>query len=305
MRFAQSFMTELYRHIGPDIDVPAGDIGVGGREIGYLYGQYRRLTGTFENGVLTGKGLSYGGSLVRTEATGYGLLYMVDTMLKANDHSIEDKRIVISGSGNVATYACEKAQELGAHVIAMSDSDGYVVDENGIDLEAIKEIKEVRRGSIAEYIEQHPQAVYREGYREIWKTPCDIALPCATQNDIDLPSAKALVENGLIALGEGANMPTMKEALKYLREHGILIAPAKAANAGGVSTSALEMTQNSIRYHWSFEQVDEKLKEIMFNIHENAVKASERYGYGYDLVAGANIAGLEKVAQAMLAQGDY
>ncbi len=305
MRFAQSFMTELYRHIGPDVDVPAGDIGVGGREIGYLYGQYRRIRGAFENGVLTGKGPSYGGSLVRTEATGYGLLYMVDTMLQANKRSIEGKRIVISGSGNVATYACEKAQELGAHVIAMSDSDGYVLDESGIHLDTLKEIKQVLREDISVYTKTHPGATYGEGYRNIWKIPCDIALPCATQNDIDLPSAKALVANGLIALGEGANMPTVNEALHYFKDHGILIAPAKAANAGGVSTSALEMTQNSIRYNWSFEQVDEKLKEIMYEIHEAAVAAAKKYGYGYDLVAGANIAGFEKVAAAMLAQGNY
>ncbi|RKD27932.1 glutamate dehydrogenase (NADP+) [Caminicella sporogenes DSM 14501] len=305
MRFCQSFMTELYRHIGPDVDVPAGDIGVGAREIGYLYGQYRRIRGAFENGVLTGKGLTYGGSLARKEATGYGLLYFVDEMLKANNHSIEGKVIAISGSGNVAIYACEKATLLGAKVVAMSDSNGYIYDANGINLDTIKRLKEVERKRIKEYVKEHPNAEYHEG--NVWegKFKYDIALPCSTQNDINLERAKNIIENGAIAVGEGANMPTTNEAINYFLEKGILVAPAKAANAGGVATSALEMSQNSMRYSWTFEEVDSKLKEIMKNIHKSAAEASKEYGFGYNLVAGANIAGFKKVADAMLAQGIY
>jgi len=305
MRFCQSFMTELYRHIGPDVDVPAGDIGVGGREIGYLYGQYRRIRGAFENGVLTGKGLKYGGSLVRTEATGYGLLYFVDEMLKANNHSMEGKVIAISGSGNVAIYACEKATQLGAKVVAMSDSNGYIYDANGINLDTVKRLKEVERKRIKEYVKEHPEAEYHEG--NVWdgKFKYDIALPCSTQNDINLERAKNIIENGAIAVGEGANMPTTNEAINYFLEKGVLLAPAKAANAGGVATSALEMSQNSMRYSWTFEEVDAKLKEIMVNIHKSAAEASKEYGFGYNLVAGANIAGFKKVADAMLAQGIY
>ncbi len=304
MRFCQSFMTELYRHIGPDVDVPAGDIGVGGREIGYLYGQYRRIRGAFENGVLTGKGLNYGGSLARKEATGYGLIYFVEEMLKANRQSIKDKSVLISGSGNVAIYACEKAQSFGARVVSLSDSAGYIYDPKGIDIDLIKEIKEVRRQRISEYVKHHPEAEYHEG-RGVWGLKADIALPCATQNDIRIEDARLLVKNGVMAVGEGANMPTTNEALKYLLEEGVLVAPAKAANAGGVATSALEMSQNSIRYAWSFEEVDQKLHGIMVQIHKSAMEAAEEYGYGYNLVAGANIAGFKKVAEAMIAQGDY
>ncbi len=304
MRFCQSFMTELNRHIGPDVDVPAGDIGVGGREIGFLYGQYRRIRGAFENGVLTGKGLKYGGSLVRTEATGFGLMYFVEEMLKHNDIEIAGKTVVISGSGNVAIYACKKATEMGAKVVAMSDSSGYIYDPEGIKLDTIKRLKEVERKRIKEYVDAHPSAEYHEG-RGVWGIKCDLALPCATQNDIHLEDAKTLVENGCIAVGEGANMPTTNEAIKYLLDQKILLAPAKAANAGGVATSALEMSQNSMRYSWSFEEVDAKLKDIMVNIHTNAAAASEKYGLGYNLVAGANIAGFLKVAEAMLAQGYY
>ncbi len=305
MRFCQSFMMELYRHIGPDVDVPAGDIGVGGREIGYLFGQYRRITGAFENGVLTGKGLSYGGSLVRTEATGYGLTYFVEEMLKANGQTLAGKRVVISGSGNVATYACQKVTQLGAKVIAMSDSDGYILDEAGINFEEIRNIKEVNRERISSYLKKHPNASYEAGFGNIWSLKCDVALPCATQNDILIEHAKILVANGVTAIGEGANMPCSNEAIKFFLDEGILVAPAKAANAGGVATSALEMSQNSMRYHWSFEEVDEKLKNIMVNIHKNAEKAAKDYGYGYNLVAGANIAGFIKIADAMMAQGDY
>lgn len=304
MRFTQSFMTELYRHIGPDVDVPAGDIGVGGREIGYLYGQYRRLRGAFENGVLTGKGLNYGGSLVRKEATGYGLIYFVDEMLRANGHSFEGKTVSISGSGNVAIYACEKVTQLGAKVVTMSDSTGWIHDPDGINLDTVKRLKEVQRKRIREYVEAHPGATYHEG-RGVWQLKTDIALPCATQNDIHLEDAQSLIANGVIAVGEGANMPTTNEALKLLLDSGMLIAPAKAANAGGVATSALEMSQNSMRYHWTFEEVDQKLKEIMVNIHKSAMEASQSYGFGYNLVAGANIAGFRKVADAMIAQGNY
>ncbi len=305
MRFCQSFMTELYRHIGPDIDVPAGDIGVGGREIGYMYGQYRRIRGAFENGVLTGKGLKYGGSLARTEATGYGLLYFVDEMLKANGHSMEGKLLAMSGSGNVAIYANQKATELGAKVVAMSDSAGYIYDANGINLATVKRLKEVERKRIKEYVKEHPEAEYHEG--NVWegKFKYDIALPCSTQNDIDMERAKNIIENGAIAVGEGANMPTSNDAINFFLEKGILMAPAKAANAGGVATSALEMSQNSMRYSWTFEEVDAKLKDIMVNIHKSAMEASEEYGLGYNLVAGANIAGYKKVSDAMLAQGIY
>ena len=305
MRFCQSFMTELYRHIGPDVDVPAGDIGVGGREIGFLYGQYRRIRGAFENGVLTGKGLSYGGSLTRTEATGYGLVYFVDEMLKHNNNSLEGKTVVISGSGNVAIYACQTATSLGAKVVAMSDSNGYIYDEKGIDLALVRQLKEVERKRIKEYLNAHPDAKYVEGFGNIWSLKCDIALPCATQNDITIEHAKTLVANGVTAVGEGANMPCTNEDIKYFLDKTILLAPAKAANAGGVATSALEMSQNSMRYSWTFEEVDAKLKDIMINIHTNAAAASKDYGFGYNLVAGANIAGFKKVAEAMMAQGNY
>jgi glutamate dehydrogenase (NADP+) len=301
MVFCQSFMTELYRHIGPNTDVPAGDIGVGAREIGFLFGQYKRLRNEY-TGVLTGKGLNYGGSLARTEATGYGLLYLTDAMLRKNGESIKGKTIAISGAGNVAIYACEKAQALGGKVVTMSDSTGWVYDADGIDLKAIKEIKEVKRGRLSEYKAYRPNAVYHEG-KGVWNTPCDIALPCATQNELLLDDAKALVKNGVIAVAEGANMPTSIEATKYLQEHGVLFAPGKAANAGGVAVSALEMSQNSIRLSWSFEEVDQKLKGIMENIFNNISNAAEQYGCPKNYVAGANIAGFVKVADAMLAQG--
>jgi len=304
MRFCQSFMTELQRHIGPDVDVPAGDIGVGGREIGFMYGQYRRVRGAFENGVLTGKGLTYGGSLARTEATGYGLMYFVEEMLKYNKIELKDKVCVISGSGNVAIYATQKAQELGAKVVAVSDSGGYVYDPDGIKVETVQKIKEVERKRISEYVKYHPTATYTEG-RGIWSIKCDIALPCATQNDITMDEAKLLVANGVMAVGEGANMPTTNDAIKYFLDNKVLLAPAKAANAGGVATSALEMSQNSMRYSWTFEEVNAKLQQIMINIHTNAAKAGEEYGFGYNIVAGANIAGFKKVADAMIAQGIY
>lgn len=303
MRFCQSFMTELYRYIGPDVDVPAGDIGVGGREIGYLFGQYKRLKNANEPGVLTGKGLNYGGSLARTEATGYGLIYFVDEMLKAHDYDLNGKKIVISGSGNVAIYAAEKVQELGACVIAMCDSNGYILDESGIDISLIKKIKLVERKRIKEYADIKPNSKYYEGQKGIWSIKCDIALPCATQNDIDIESAKLLVENKVIAVGEGANMPCTNEALSYLLENGILVAPAKAANAGGVATSALEMSQNSMRLSWSFEEVDEKLKNIMVNIFNASKEAAKEYGAEGNYVVGANIAGFLKVADVMISQG--
>ena len=302
MRFCQSFMTELSKHIGADTDVPAGDIGVGGREIGYLFGQYKRLRNEF-TGVLTGKGLSYGGSLARTEATGYGLCYFADEMLRANGRSFQGLRVVISGSGNVATYANQKATQLGGKVIAMSDSNGYIVDENGIDCKIIKEIKEVRRARIKTYLEYVPTARYVEGCAGIWTVPCDIALPCATQNELPLEGAKALVKNGVIAVAEGANMPTTPDATAYLQAHGVLFAPAKASNAGGVATSGLEMSQNSQRLSWTFDEVDAKLHGIMTSIYHNAAKAAEEYGMPGNLVAGANIAGFLKVADAMLWQG--
>ena len=302
MRFCQSFMSELYKYIGKDEDVPAGDIGVGGREIGYLYGQYKRLTGLYE-GVLTGKGLTYGGSLARKEATGYGLCYFTDAMLKDNGLSFEGKTVVVSGSGNVAIYACEKATALGAKVVAMSDSNGYIVDKDGIDLAAVKDIKEVRRGRIKEYVASHPKAVYTEGCRGIWTVPCDIALPCATQNELDADGAAALIAHHVTAVAEGANMPSTPEAVEAFAKAGVLFAPAKASNAGGVATSALEMTQNSERLSWTFEEVDEKLKGIMENIYHNAAATAAEYGHKGNLVMGANIAGFLKVADAMLAQG--
>ncbi|MEZ3420940.1 MAG: NADP-specific glutamate dehydrogenase [Eubacterium sp.] len=302
MRFCQSFMTELSKHIGADTDVPAGDIGVGGREIGYLFGQYKRLRN--ENvGVLTGKGLSYGGSLVRTEATGYGLCYYTNAMLKDHGSSFEGKTVAISGSGNVAIYACEKATQLGAKVITMSDSNGYIVDKNGIDLDLIKQLKEVQRKRISEYVKTHADAEYHEGCKGVWNIKCDIALPCATQNELDGEAAKTLVENGVMAVCEGANMPSTPEAIAEFQSHGVLFGPAKATNAGGVATSALEMCQNSGRIAWKFEKVDKKLKAIMENIYKNSCEAAKKYGMEGNLVAGANIAGFLKVADAMMAQG--
>ena len=303
MRFCQSFMTELYRHIGQFVDCPAGDIGVGGREVGYLFGQYKRLTNSFQGGMLTGKGLTFGGSLARTEATGYGLCYFTKEMLADAGKSFEGQRVVISGSGNVATYANQKATQLGGKVIAMSDSNGYIVDENGIDYKVIKEIKEVKRARIKTYLDYVPTAKYVEGSKGIWTVPCDIALPCATQNELQLEGAEALVANGCYAVAEGANMPSTPEAIAYLQSHGILFAPAKAANAGGVATSGLEMSQNSLRLSWTFEEVDERLHNIMVNIYKNAADAAERYGMKGNLVAGANIAGFEKIASAMMSQG--
>ena len=302
MAFCQSFMTELYRYIGADVDVPAGDIGVGAREIGYLYGQYKRITGLYE-GVLTGKGLTYGGSLARTEATGFGLAYFTREMLASKGESFKGKTVVVSGSGNVAIYANQKATQLGGKVIAMSDSNGYIVDENGIDLDAVKQIKEVRRGRIKEYVADHPTATYHEGSKGIWTVKCDIALPCATQNELDLDGAKALVANGVFAVAEGANMPSTLEATEYFQEHGVLFGPAKAANAGGVATSALEMSQNSMRLSWTFEEVDAKLNDIMVGIYNNASKAAEECGMTGNLVVGANVAGFLKIADAMMAQG--
>ena len=302
MRFCQSFMTELQRHIGPDTDVPAGDIGVGAREIGYLFGQYKRIRNEF-SGVLTGKGLTYGGSLVRTEATGYGLCYFTDEMLRAAGKSFQGQSVVISGSGNVAIYANQKATQLGGKVIAMSDSNGYIVDENGIDYKVIQEIKEVKRARIKTYLDYVPTAKYYEGCQGIWTVPCGIALPCATQNELPLEGAKALVEHGCFAVAEGANMPSTPEAVAYFQEHGVLFGPAKAANAGGVATSGLEMSQNSMRLSWSFEEVDQKLHGIMTNIYHNAAKAAEEYGMPGNFVAGANIAGFMKVADAMIWQG--
>jgi len=302
MRFCQSFMTELYRHIGPDTDVPAGDIGVGGREVGYMYGQYKRIRNEF-TGVLTGKGIPFGGSLARTEATGYGLCYFTDEMLKANGKSFQGTKVVISGSGNVAIYANQKATQLGGKVIAMSDSNGYIVDENGIDYKVMKEIKEVKRARIKTYLDYVPTAKYVEGSQGIWTVPCDIALPCATQNELPLEGAKALVANGCYAVAEGANMPSTPEAIAYLQANNVLFAPAKASNAGGVATSGLEMSQNSLRLGWTFEEVDQRLHDIMVNIYKNAAEAAEEYGCKGNLVAGANIAGFLKVASAMMSQG--
>ncbi|WP_252250276.1 NADP-specific glutamate dehydrogenase [Clostridium sp. ZBS13] len=303
MRFCQSFMAELYKHIGPNIDVPAGDIGVGGREIGYLYGYYKKLRNASEQGVLTGKGLTFGGSLARTEATGYGLVYFTDEMLKDNNMTFEGKKVVISGSGNVAIYATQKAQELGATVVALSDSNGYIYDENGIDLKAIKEIKEVKRGRIRDYLNYVSTAKYEEGCNKIWKIKCDIALPCATQGEIDLESAKILVANGVKAVAEGANMPSTLDAIDVFQNNNVLFGPAKAANAGGVACSALEMSQNSLRLSWTFDEVDEKLKDIMKNIYNNSKNAAEQYGHPGNIVMGANIAGFMKIADAMISQG--
>ncbi len=302
MRFCQSFMTELYRHIGPNTDVPAGDIGVGGREIGYMFGQYKRICNEF-TGVLTGKGIPFGGSLARTEATGYGLCYFTDEMLKANGKSFQGAKVVISGSGNVAIYANQKATQLGAKVIAMSDSNGYIVDENGIDYKVMKEIKEVKRARIKTYLDYVPSAKYVEGSQGIWNVACDIALPCATQNELPLEGAKALVANGCYAVAEGANMPTTPDATAYLQENGVLFGPAKASNAGGVATSGLEMNQNSLRLAWTFEEVDARLHDIMVNIYKNTAAAAEEYGMKGNLVAGANIAGFQKIASAMMSQG--
>ena len=301
MALCQSFMTELYRHIGADTDVPAGDVGTGAREIGYMYGQYKRIRGVYE-GVLTGKGLSYGGSLARKEATGYGLLYLTEEMLKLNGMSLKGKTVAVSGSGNVAIYAIEKAQQLGARVVTASDSTGWVYDPEGIDLAALKEIKEVKRGRIAEYQNYRPNSEYHEG-RGVWSVKVDIALPCAIQNELFLEDAKMLAANGCIAVAEGANMPTTLEATEYLQEHGVLFAPGKAANAGGVATSALEMSQNSERLSWTFEEVDKKLHQIMIDICHRMADAAERYGMKGNYVVGANIAGFEKVADAMNAQG--
>ena len=304
MRFCQSFMTELNRHIGQFVDVPAGDIGVGAREIGFLFGQYRRIRGSYDAGVLTGKGLEFGGSLVRTEATGYGLCYLTEEMLKCmKNDSFEGKTVVISGSGNVAIFACQKATELGAKVVAMSDSNGYIHDPNGIDLDVVKDIKLGHRGRIKEYAERVPGSTYAEGFRNIWNVPCDVALPCATQNEIDGHIAKITVKNGAIAVAEGANMPCRPEAIQVFQDAGLLFAPAKAANAGGVATSGLEMSQNSMRYAWTFQEVDAKLKGIMVNIFHNIFDASVECGVPGDLVVGANIAGFKKVADVMLAQG--
>ena len=303
MKFCQSFMTELYRHIGQDVDIPAGDIGVGGREIGFLYGQYKRIKNAYEAGVLTGKGLNFGGSLARTQATGYGVIYFVREMLAEHGFDFKDKTVVISGSGNVAIYACEKVQSFGAKVVAMCDSNGYIYDENGINFETVKQIKEVERKRISEYVKYHPTAQYHDGQKGIWSIKCDIALPCATQNDIDVEEAKLLIANNVIAVGEGANMPCTNEAVNLLLENKILVAPAKAANAGGVATSALEMSQNSMRLSWSFEEVDEKLENIMVNIFKVSKDAAKEYGFEGNYVAGANIAGFLKVADAMMAQG--
>ena len=302
MRFCQSFMSELYRHIGADTDVPAGDIGVGAREVGYLFGQYKKIANQF-TGVLTGKGLTWGGSLTRTEATGYGLCYFTEAMLKDHGNSFEGKTVVISGSGNVAIYAAEKAMQLGAKVVALSDSSGYIYDAQGIDLDLVKEIKEVKRGRIKEYCETRTNAEYHEGSSGIWTIPCDIALPCATQNELDENSAKALVANGCIAVAEGANMPTTPEAIHVLQQNHVLYAPGKASNAGGVACSGLEMSQNSQRLSWSFEEVDSKLKGIMENIYATVSKTAKEYGVEDNFVVGANIAGFEKVAKAMQAQG--
>lgn len=301
MAFCQSFMTELCKYIGADTDVPAGDIGTGAREIGYMFGQYKKIRGLYE-GVLTGKGLSYGGSLARTEATGYGLLYLTEEMLKCNGHDIKGKTVCVSGSGNVAIYATQKAQQLGAKVVTVSDSTGWVYDPEGIDVALLKEVKEVKRARLTEYAAARPSAEYHEG-RGVWSIKCDVALPCATQNELLLDDAKQLVANGCIAVAEGANMPTTLEATEYLQKNNVLFAPGKAANAGGVATSALEMSQNSERLSWTFEEVDAKLQNIMVNIFHNLDDAAKRYNMKGDYVAGANIAGFEKVADAMLAQG--
>lgn len=301
MAFCQSFMTELCKHIGADTDVPAGDIGVGAREIGYMFGQYKRIRGVYE-GVLTGKGLTYGGSLARKEATGYGLLYFTEEMLKLSGIELAGKTVIVSGAGNVAIYAMEKAYQLGAKPVTASDSAGWIYDPAGIDLDALKEIKEVKRARLSEYTQYRPEAIYHEG-KGVWSVKADVALPCATQNELDLDDAKQLVENGVIAVAEGANMPTTLEATRYLQENGVLFAPGKASNAGGVATSALEMSQNSERLSWTFEEVDGRLRNIMVNICHNAAAAAEKYGVKNNYVVGANIAGFEKVVEAMTAQG--
>ena len=307
MAFCQSFITELYKYIGADTDVPAGDIGTGAREIGYMYGQYKRLTGLYE-GVLTGKGLSYGGSLARKEATGYGLLYLTNEMLKCNGIELAGKTVAVSGSGNVAIYACQKAQQLGAKVVTVSDSTGWIYDPEGIDVALLKDVKEVKRARLTEYAAARPSAQYHDKKAEgtnQWTVKVDVALPCATQNELNLDDAKNLVANGVIAVAEGANMPTTADATEYLQANGVLFAPGKAANAGGVATSALEMSQNSERLHWTAEEVDAQLKTIMTNIHNASMEAAEEYGLGYNLVAGANIAGFKKVATAMMEQGVF
>lgn len=307
MRFCQSFMTELYRHIGPDVDVPAGDIGVGGREIGYLYGQYRRIRGKFENGVLTGKGLNYGGSLIRPEATGFGITYFTNEMLKANGETFEGKTVAISGFGNVSWGTCQKVTELGGKVVTLSGPDGYIYDPDGVNTpdkwETMVEMRASGRGVVKDYADKYG-VEYFEGEKP-WGRKVDIIIPCATQNEIHIEDAKKIVENNIKFVCEGSNMPTTNEALDYLQENDVIVGPAKAANAGGVATSGLEMAQNSMRISWTEEEVDEKLKAIMKNIHDNSRKAAEAYGFGYDLVAGANIAGFVKVADAMIAQGDY
>jgi len=303
MRFCQSFMLELSKYIGPDTDVPAGDIGVGSKEIGFLFGQYKKMRSTFEAGVLTGKGFSYGGSLARKEATGYGTVYFVEEMLKDNNLSFKGSTVVVSGSGNVSIYAIEKAMQLGAKVVACSDSNGYIYDKDGLNLETVKRIKEVEKKRISTYVNDHPEAVYVESCNGIWTVPCDIALPCATQNEIDQNSAELLVSNGVKAIGEGANMPSTLEAVEIFLENNILFAPAKAANAGGVSVSALEMAQNSTRLSWTFEEVDSKLHAIMKSIYQNSKKAAQEYNAPGNLVVGANIAGFIKVADAMIEQG--
>lgn len=306
MRFCQSFMTELYRHIGQDVDVPAGDIGVGAREIGYMFGQYKRIRNAYEGGVLTGKAICYGGSLARKEATGYGLIFYVREMLKAHKTSFKGKTVTISGSGNVAIYAAEKAMANGAKVVAMSDSNGCIYDPNGIDLDLVKQIKEVERGRISDYLRKHNDAIYTEKQSAdspIWEIKTDIALPCATQNELTLNSAKKLVENGVLAVGEGANMPCTLEATEYLLEKGVLVAPAKAANAGGVATSAIEMSQNSMRFYYTFEEVEAKLERIMINIFNSCRDSAEKYGCVGNYVAGANLAAFDKLAEAMIAQG--
>ncbi len=305
MRFCQAFMTELYRHIGPDVDVPAGDIGVGAREVGYLWGQYKRLTKANESGVLTGKTPGYGGSLARKEATGYGTVYFVNEMLKDANDSFQGKTVVVSGSGNVSTYAIEKAQQYGAKVVACSDSSGYIFDPEGLDLEAIKEIKEVKGDRISTYVNYRSNATFTEGCTGIWTIPCDIALPCATQNEINGKSARTLISNGVKAIGEGANMPSDLEAINEFLNAGVLFGPAKAANAGGVAVSALEMAQDSSRVFWSFEEVDAKLHQIMKNIYTDSKAAAEKYGFPGNLVVGANIAGFIKVADGMLTEGIY
>ncbi|MDO4814015.1 MAG: NADP-specific glutamate dehydrogenase [Gemella sp.] len=303
MRFVQSFMTELQKYIGSDIDVPAGDIGVGAREVGYMFGQYKKLRG-YDNGVITGKGLTYGGSLARKEATGYGAVYFAEQMLKAKGQDLSGKTAVVSGSGNVAIYATEKLQQLGAKVVAMSDSSGFIYDENGINLDTVKRLKEVERARISKYVEEHPSAVFTKvGDGKIWSIKTDLAFPCATQNELDEADAKVLVENGLVALAEGANMPSSLEAIEVFLKAGVLFGPAKAANAGGVAVSALEMSQNSMRLSWTFEEVDSKLYDIMKNIYEESAKAAEEFGYPGNLVVGSNIAGFLKVAEAMSAQG--